>query len=95
MNVLVLQSFLAVLSCTKLLPCVCILSSKLCYVSCVSCLICSIYTPSPHLNCSLNVVAMAKVRYMYSLDLMEAYHSLYVVPHEEPLNNSCFNQSQE
>ena len=84
------RNFSEFLSCTQLYQTVtlclyfviprCILSSKLYHVSCifVSCLMCSTCQPSPHLNCLLNIVAMAKVLYAYSLDLMEAYRSLNV-----------------
>ena len=39
---------------------------------------CSICQPSPHQNCLLYEMAMAKVLYAHSLDLMEAYNMLYV-----------------
>ena len=82
MNVLVLQSFLSLYLVNLDVFCqlACISPSKLYHVSCifVSCLMCSICQPSPHLNCLLYVIAMAELLRVHSLDLMEAYHLLYV-----------------
>ena len=36
------------------------------------------YQPSSHLNCLLNIIAMAEVLYAHSLDLMVAYNMLCV-----------------
>ena len=96
MNVLVLQSFLAVyhqfLSLYHVILAVYLCASHVPQWLNISCLMCSICQPSPHLNGLLYVIAMAEVLYTHSLDLMEAYHMLNVgSPQGAPqLLNVCF-----